>query len=81
MSHKAEYTCCSSVALERPNEHAFTFTCTLLCVHRRYHQGAKHPLARGLVLQLVDANVAVDTLTMLDRFHRHFFQARIPYSH
>jgi hypothetical protein len=26
MSHMAEYTCCSSVAFERPDENAFTFT-------------------------------------------------------
>jgi hypothetical protein len=28
MSHMAEYTCCSSVAFERPNENTFTFTFT-----------------------------------------------------
>ncbi len=26
MSHMAEYSCCSSVAFERPNENTFTFT-------------------------------------------------------
>jgi hypothetical protein len=31
MSHMAEYTCCSSVVLERPNENTFTFTFTMVC--------------------------------------------------
>ncbi len=41
-----------------------------------YHQGDKHPLDRGVVLQAVSTEEAVARVTELDVRHRHFFHVR-----
>ena len=50
MSQMAEYTCCSSVAFERPNENTCTFTPPPLAPwqSRRYTTGLGLPLSRAL---------------------------------
>jgi hypothetical protein len=72
MSHMAEYTCCSSVAFERPNEHTFTFTFSRSPVRIRFLPWLRLPrphCSRLCVVVLIPASVSF--------LHRH--GARAPY--